>query len=182
MGDWKILKARLSEYGALWLASFLLVLTGAGIASLAVGLDLIDVADIVLPISFAVLGGAVVVGLTLTVISRASLGAKVLITALALLLLLPLLWSPVLAVLIVATIAQVTIEYSQAYAQFRIIVSQLIYTLVSLLVEGPLVAAVWNAFQIVASIVGFVASALQVWRVLKPFLTRATSEGLGDED
>jgi hypothetical protein len=28
MGDWKILKARLSEYGALWLASFLLVLAG----------------------------------------------------------------------------------------------------------------------------------------------------------
>jgi hypothetical protein len=182
MGDWKILKARLSEYGALWLASFLLVLIGAGIASLAVGLDLIDVADIVLPISFAVLGGAVVVGLTLTVISRASLGAKVLITALALLLLLPLLWSPVLAVLIVATIAQVTIEYSQAYAQFRIIVSQLIYPVVSLLVEGPLVAAVWNAFQIVASIVGFVASALQVWRVLKPFLTRATSEAFSEDD
>ena len=181
MGDWKILKARLSEYGALWLASFLLVLIGAGIASLAVGLDLIDVADIVLPISFAVLGGAVVVGLTLTVISRASLGAKVLITALALLLLLPLLWSPVLAVLIVATIAQVAIEYSQAYAQFRIIVSQLIYPVVSLLVEGPLVAAVWNAFQIVASIVGFVASALQVWRVLKPFLTRATSEAYSDD-
>jgi hypothetical protein len=62
-----------------------------------------------------------------------------------------------------------------AYAQFRIIVSQLIYPVVSLLVEGPLVAAVWNAFQIVASIVGFVASALQVWRVLKPFLTRAGS-------
>lgn len=181
MGDWKILKARLSEYGALWLASFLLVLIGAGIASLAAGLDLIDVADIVLPISFAVLGGAVVVGLTLTVISRASLGAKVLITALALLLLLPLLWSPVLAVLIVATIAQAAIEYSQAYAQFRIIVSQLIYPVVSLLVEGPLVAAVWNAFQIVASIVGFVASALQVWRVLKPFLTRATSEAYSDD-
>jgi hypothetical protein len=57
MGDWKILKARLSEYGALWLASFLLVLVGSAIASLAVGLDLIDVADIVLPISFALLTG-----------------------------------------------------------------------------------------------------------------------------
>jgi hypothetical protein len=182
MGDRRILKARLSEYGALWLGAFLLVLAGTAIATLAVGVDLIEVADIVLPISFIALGGAVVVGLTLAVISEASLGAKVLITALALLLVLPLLWSPVLAVLIVATIAQVTIEYSNAYAQFRIIVSQLIYPVVSMLVEGPLVAAVWNAFQIVASIVGFVASALQVWRVIKRFLTRAASEAFEDED
>ena len=182
MRDLGLLKARLSEYGALWLGAFLVVLLGTAIASLALGLDLIDVADSVLPISFILLGGAVVVGLTLTVISGASLGAKVLITALALLLILPLLWSPVLAVLIIATITQVTIEYSNAYAQFRIIVSQLIYPVVSMLVEGPLVAAVWNAFQIVASIVGFVASALQVWRVVKPFLTRTASGGFDDED
>jgi hypothetical protein len=181
MGDRKLLKARLSEYGALWLAAFLLVLIGAAIASLAVGLDLIAVADIVLPISFIALGGAVVVGLTLTVISEAGLAAKVLITALALLLILPLLWAPVLAVLIVAAIGGVTIEYSEAYAQFRIIVSQLIYPVVSLLVEGPLVAAVWNAFQVVASVVGFVASALQVWRVIKPFLSGAAAEAFSDD-
>jgi len=182
MGDRRLFKTRLSEYGALWLASFLLVLVGAAVASLAVGLDLIEVADILLPISFIVLGGAVVFGLTLTIISEASLGAKVLVTALALLLILPLLWSPVLAVLIVATIGGVAIEYSNAYAQFRIIVSQLIYPVVSMLVEGPLVAVVWNAFQVVASVVGFVASALQVWRVIKPFLTRAASEAFSDDE
>lgn len=177
-----LLKARLSEYGALWLASFLFVLAWTAIASLALGQDLIDVADKVLPISFIVLGLAVIVGLGVSVAARASLAAKSLVTVLALLLLLPLLWSPVLAVLIVATIGRVTIEYSHAYAQFRIIVSQLIYPVVSLLVEGPLVTVVWNAFQVVASIVGFVASALQVWRVVKSFLTRAASEAFSDDD
>jgi hypothetical protein len=171
-----VLKSRLSAYGALWLASFVLVLGGTAITVLGLGYDLIDVADLVLPVSFTILGVAVIVGVGITVASRASLIAKCLVTLLALLLILPLLWAPVLAVLIVATIAQVAIEYSSAYAQFRIIVSQLIYPLVSLLVEGPLVAVVWNAFQIVASIVGFVASALQVWRVVKPWLVRSVAE------
>jgi hypothetical protein len=38
------------------------------------------------------------------------------------------------------------------------------------------VTAVWNAFQVVASIVGFVASALQIWRVLKPMLANTANE------
>lgn len=171
-----VLKTRLGEYGALWLASFVLVLAGVGFVTFALGRDLIDVADTVLPISFTLLGLAVAVGVGVTVASPASLIAKCLVTLLALLLILPLLWSPVLAVLIIATIGQVAIEYSEAYAQFRIVVSQLIYPVVAMLVEGPLVAAVWSAFQIVASIVGFVASALQVWRVVKPWLARSAVE------
>lgn len=168
-----ILKTRLSEYGALWLACFVLVLAGVGIVTLGLGRDLITVADMVLPISFMILGLAVAVGVGVTVVSPASLIAKCLVTLLALLLILPLLWSPVVAVLIIAAISQVPIEYSEAYAQFRITVSHLIYPVVAMLVEGPLVAAVWNAFQIIASIVGFVASALQVWRVVKPWLARS---------
>lgn len=168
-----VLKTRLSEYGALWLGSFVLVLAGVGFVTFALGRDLIEVADKILPISFILLGLAVVIGVGVTVASRASLIAKCLVTLLALLLVLPLLWSPVLAVLIIAAIGRVAIEYSDAYAQFRIIVSQLIYPVVALVVEGPLVAMVWNAFQIVASIVGFVASALQVWRVVKPLLARS---------
>jgi len=171
-----VLKTRLSEYGALWLASFVLVLAGAGFVTFALGRDLVEVADTVLPISFALLGLAVVVGVGVTLVSTASLIAKCLVTLLALMLILPLLWSPVLAVLIIATIGQVVIEYSQAYAQFRIIVSQMLYPMVAMLVEGPLVAVVWNAFQVVASIVGFVASALQVWRVVKPWLGRSALE------
>lgn len=169
-----ILKTRLSEYGALWLACFVLVLAGVGFVTFALGRDLITVADMVLPISFMILGLAVAVGVGITVASPASLIAKCLVTLLALLLILPLLWSPVVAVLIIAAIGQVPIEYSEAYAQFRIAVSHLIYPVVAMLVEGPLVAAVWNAFQIIASIVGFVASALQVWRVVKPWLARST--------
>ena len=176
MGDAALLKTGLGRYGALWLGSFLLVLIGTAIAVLALGMDLIDLADLVLPIALIGLSAAVVLGLALAVVSPASLGAKCLLTFLALLLILPLLWSPVLAVLIIATIGQVAIEYSEAYAQFRIAVSQLIYPVVAMLVEGPLVAVVWGAFQIVASIVGFVASALQVWRVVKPWLARSAAE------
>jgi hypothetical protein len=86
------------------------------------------------------------------------------------LLILPLLWAPVLAVVVTAAIAGVSVEYSRAYAEFRIAVSNLIYPLVAMLGEDPLISFVWQAFQVVASIVGAVASVLQVWRVVKPWL------------
>lgn len=172
----EVLRSRFGAYGALWLASFILVAGGAAIASLGLGYDLVDIADIVLPPSFMILGLASLTGVGFTAVSRASLVAKCLVAVLALLLILPLLWSPVLAIVVVAAISQVAIEYSTAYAQFRIGVSQLIYPVVAMLVDGPLVAAVWNAFQVVASIVGFAASALQVWRVIKPWLSRPAAE------
>jgi hypothetical protein len=104
------------------------------------------------------------------VVKDVSLTTKSLVTALALLLILPLLWAPVLAVVVTAAIAGASVEYSSAYADFRIAVSHLIYPLVALLGEDPLIGFVWQAFQVVASFVGAVASALQVWRVIKPFL------------
>jgi len=166
-----IIKNRLSQYGALWLGSFLLVLMTGAAASLVGSIDLVDVADTVLPAAFLVLGAAVAIGAGLTAVSKAGLGAKCVVIALALVLLLPLLWAPVLAVLVVAALDGAVIEYSWAYAEFRIAVSQLVYPVVALMVEGPLVSAVWAAFQVVASVIGFVASALQVWRVLKGMLT-----------
>ena len=103
-------------------------------------------------------------------VSSASLGAKSLVTALALLLVLPLLWAPVLAILTVAALDGAVIEYSTAYAGFRIAVSQLIYPLVEQFAEGSMLATAWAGFQILASIIGFLASALQVWRVVKGML------------
>jgi len=60
-------------------------------------------------------------------------------------------------------------EYSTAYAHFRIVVSQLVYPLMSLFTDSPLAAAAWTMFQVAASVVGFLASALQVWRTLRSF-------------
>lgn len=164
------LRQRLSQYGALWLGSFVVTLLVMSAMVFGVRMPLADTADLVLPIALALLGLAVIAGVGITVAGPVSLSTKSLITALALLLLLPLLWAPVLAVVVTAAIAGASVEYSTAYAQFRITVSQLIYPLVAMLGEDPLIGFVWQAFQVVASVVGAVASVLQVWRVIKPFL------------
>lgn len=170
MRDRAVLRHRLSQYSALWLGAFLLVLIIAAATSLVARLDLIDVADLVLPVSFVLLGGAMLYGVGATTVSRAGLGTKSLVVALALLLILPLLWAPVLAVLLVAAIGGAVIEYSSAYAHFRIAVSQVVYPLVALFTDSPLAGAVWAVFQVAASVVGFLASATQVVKTLRGFL------------
>jgi hypothetical protein len=164
------LRRRLGQYGALWLGAFVVTLAAMSLAVFAARLPLAQTADLALPAAFALLGLAVVTGVGITVSKDVGLSTKSLVTALALLLILPLLWAPVLAVVVTAAIAGVSVEYSRAYAEFRIAVSNLIYPLVAMLGEDPLISFVWQAFQVVASIVGAVASVLQVWRVVKPWL------------
>jgi hypothetical protein len=170
MRDRAVIRHRLSQYSALWLGSFLVVLAVAAGASLVGPFDLIDVADLVLPAAFLLLGAAMVFGVGATAVSKAGLATKSLVTALGLLLVLPLLWAPVLAVLVTAAIGGAVIEYSTAYAGFRITVSQLIYPLIALFTESPLAAAVWAIFQVVASVIGFVASIVQVLKAVRGFL------------
>ncbi len=164
------LRHRLSQYGALWLGAFVVTLLIMAAMVFGVRMPLADTADLVLPIAFSLLGLAVIAGVGITVVKDVGLSTKMLVTVLALLLILPLLWAPVLAVVMTAAIAGASVEYSTAYAQFRITVSHLIYPLVAMLGEDPLVSFVWQAFQVVASIVGAVSSVLQVWRVVKPLL------------
>lgn len=177
MRDRAVIRHRLSQYSALWLGGFLLVLIIAAGASLVAGLDLVDVADWVLPTAFVLLGAAMAWGIGATALSRAGLATKSLVTALGLLLTLPLLWAPVLAVLVVAAIGGAVIEYSTAYAGFRIAVSQIIYPLVSLFTESPLATAVWAMFQVVASVIGFAASTVQVWKAVRGFLYSGDGDG-----
>jgi len=170
MRDRAVIRHRLSQYSALWLGGFLVVLVIAAGASLVAGLDLIDVADGVLPAAFVVLGAAMAFGIGATAISTAGLATKSLVTALGLVLILPLLWAPVLAVLVTAAIGGTVIEYSTAYAGFRIVVSHLVYPLVALFTDSPLAAAVWAIFQVAASVIGFLASMVQVWKAVRGFL------------
>ena len=164
------LRRRLSQYGALWLGSFVVTLMVMAAMVFGARSPLAATADLVLPVAFALLSLAVLAGVGTTVVKDIGLTTKSLIVALALLLVLPLLWAPVLAVVVTAAIAGASVEYSTAYADFRIVVSRLIYPLAAMLGEDPLVSFVWQAFQVVASIVGAVASVLQVWRVVKPLL------------
>lgn len=78
-------------------------------------------------------------------------------------LLLPLLWAPVLGAVVAAWLTGAAIEYSQVYAQFRIHIGQLLFPLVVTLTRSNLLDLGWNAFQAIATVIGFIAAFAQLW-------------------
>ena len=159
-----LIRSRLGQYGAAWLASFVLSIVAILAGGWLAHMPLVKVADLVLPIAFAGLTLAVlgVMIVTLTA-GRETVGTRLVIILLALLLFLPLLWGPVMGAIGAAWIGKAAIEYSAVYAQFRILVSQALFKVAGLMFANPLMDTVWMAFQAVATVVGFLSSFFQVW-------------------
>lgn len=162
------IKRRLGQYGAAWVAAFLA--TGAAILAGMLFEDLIVVADMVLPVMMAAAVLALGVGLIASLISRETVGTKLAVGALALLLVLPLMWAPVAAGVAIAFFADRSIEYSQVYAAFQIGVSGLLFPLEQLVRSGAVFGSVWALFQGVASIVGFISALSNIWPILRRLL------------
>lgn len=162
------IKQRLGQYGATWLIGFI----AAG-AAILIGMlfdDMMPVADLVLPLGMAAVGLALGAGVVATWLSGQSLGTKLAVLILALLLVLPLLWAPVSAAVVIAFFADRSIEYSAAYAGFQIAIAEILYP-VSAFVFGPsLIEQVWKTFEIVASIVGFISAVVRIWPIIRRLL------------
>ena len=163
------LKWRLGQYAALWLGGFLLGLIAIAVLSWVLG-DLIEAVDWVLPPLLLLTGAAYGGGVVITLISKETLGTKLLVVALALLMLLPLLWAPVLSAVVAAYVADRSIEYSQAYAAFRIAVSNLLYPLAEWLGSGGWLDWLWSLFQWVSTVVGFLSAWAKIWPGIRRFL------------
>lgn len=171
-----IVKRRLSQYGAAWVGSFLIVLVVALAAVFLLGMEVVAVADLLLPVALAALALAVIVAVVMAFTAQGPLGPKLLVLLLAIVLALPLLWAPVLAVVVSARLIDTPIEYSEAYAWFRITVSNALYPLVSAVVSGAAFRWVWEMFQIFATIIGAIASAIQVWNFARKLFAPAPVE------
>lgn len=165
---------RLSQYGAAWLLSFLLVFVGGLAGGLLFKLDLIMVADKLLAAAFVGLIVTVAVFMVVTIMAAETWVTKLALVVLGVLLLLPLLWAPVLALIGCAWIAHVPLEYSGVYAGFRIIVGRLLYTLTETIFGNPLVELAWAFFQGFAAVVGFLSSLAQVWKFLQAMSARSS--------
>lgn len=162
------LKRRLGQYAALWVSAF--VAAAAGIWLAAVFVDLMDAVDLVLP---ALMIGVVVglaVGVVASLLSRETPGTKVAVLVLGVLLALPLLWAPVSAAVAIAFFADRSIEYSQAYAAFQIGVARLLFPISQAIGDGDLFGGVWNAFQWVSTVVGFLSALAKIWPAIKRLL------------
>lgn len=168
----ELLKTRLSQYGAAWLASFGLCAVVFLLGPWLMGWDVVELADVVLPAAFTVIGLGLILFLSMALISRETLGTKLVILLLTLVLVLPLLWAPVLAAVLGAWVFDGLIEYSTAYARFRITVSQLVYPLVSSVFSGALYETVWFWMQWFAGFVGFLSAVGKAWPWIKRFLGR----------
>lgn len=168
----ELLKTRLSHYGAAWLGAFGLCAAVFLVGPWLFGADVIKLADVVLPVAFTVIGLGLIVFLSLALISRETLGTKLAILLLTAILVLPLLWAPVLAAVLGAWVFDGLIEYSTAYARFRITVSQLVYPLVSAVFSGALYETVWLWMQWFAGFVGFLSAVAKAWPWIRRFLGR----------
>ncbi len=162
------LKRRLGQYGATWVAGFLL--SGAAILIGSFFGDMIAMTDLVLPVVMIgvvlALGAGVVVSWT----SNQTLGTKLVVLLLALLLVLPLLWAPVSAAVIIAFVMDRSIEYSAVYAGFQIRVSELLFPLGEILFGPSLFGMIWSVFQMVASVVGFISALANIWPIIRRVL------------
>ncbi|MDB5471112.1 MAG: hypothetical protein JWR84_2672 [Caulobacter sp.] len=169
-----LIKRRLGWYGLAWMGGFLLVLLVMVAGRYLFGADVIDLADMIIPASLGVMALALIGVVIRDLVSRETIGTRVVIVLLAALLLLPLLWSPVSAAVTAAWIADRSIEYSSAYADFRITISRLLYPMVEAVSSGAAFELAWQAFQFVASAVGFFSSLLQVIGFLRRLLAASS--------
>jgi hypothetical protein len=168
----ELITRRLGHYGAAWLLSFLLVFLGGLGLSLLLHLDLITVADRLLAVAFVGLITGLAAFLAMTLFAAETWQTKSVLIVLGVLLLLPLLWAPVLALIACAWIAHVPIEYSGVYAGFRIVVGRLLFDLTELIFGNPLVETAWSFFQGLATVVGFFSALAQIWTFLQKLSAR----------
>ncbi len=168
MFDIAHLKQRFSQYAALWLAGFLV--SGAAILVGMLLMDLMAAADLVLPVLLALVALILGAGVVASFLSNRTLGTKLAVLLAAVLLVLPLLWSPVSAAVVIAFFADRSIEYSVAYADFQIAVASVLFPLSELFLGGAVFSAVWAGFQFFASLVGVISAVARAWPYIRRIL------------
>jgi lysylphosphatidylglycerol synthetase-like protein (DUF2156 family) len=165
MVGWGHIKRRLGQYGAVWVLAFLLA--GSAILLGTLFDDLIATFDRVLPVAMAGAALALGVAMIATLLSRETVGTKLVTVVLASALVLPLLWAPLAAAAAIAFFANRSIEYSGTYAAFQIGVSELLFPLEERVRSGAIFGSVWALFQGVATVVGFMSALSNIWPLLR---------------
>ncbi len=160
-------RIRLGQYGVAWLSAFVLAFVAVLGSTHFLHLRFAGAADPVLGVGFMILSALLAAFFVVTVAGRQTLLTKIFLVILGLVLVLPLLWAPVLGVGAAAWVDRASIEYSQVYASFRILVSRFFYDATELVFGNPLVDAAWAFMEGFATFVGFLAAVGQAWHMLK---------------
>ena len=154
------------QFALAWLLAFAGVLAVELIGVGVLKAPFVETTNLVLTLAMSTLGFAAAIRLVTGLMSREPAGSKIGLILLCLVLILPLLWAPVAGAATGAAATGHAIEYSGVYAAFRIAVGRLLYPLGAALLSSAAIDTVWRGFQVIASLVGFAASALEILRFL----------------
>lgn len=166
MLNFDLMALRLRQYGAAWVTAFFGVLIAGTACGLLLHMDLISVINVLLLVAFALIAVLVALFLVTTIAADETGATKGAMVATALVLLTPLIWAPVLGAIGAAFLGHVSIEYSNVYAAFRILLGKGVYVVLRLFSQNPVIEAGLKLMEIFATVVGFVASVSQIWEVL----------------
>lgn len=175
--DSAVLSGGLRQFSSAWLTTFGLTLILVLVSAIRSRPEVYDLADRVLLIMLVGLGlGWFLSVIYAVAVARLTVFGRVLYVFLALVMLLPLLWAPVLGAVVAAWLTGATIEYSTVYAQFRIHVAQILFPATTGLMQADLLEAAWSAFEVVATVVGFLASVVSLWPLVMRQLAPSPEE------
>ncbi len=169
---------RFGQYGAAWAGAFLLVLLG-DLALTVARVPFAKACDPLLLIALIAVSVGFALFVALTWASRESTPTKVVLLAAGVVLLFPLLWAPMLGAVAAAYLVKASVEYSAVYAGFRIIIGRMIFMGMRLFSDNPYVEAGLSVLNVLATVVGFIASLAQLWRmfVAPPQKQKRAAEG-----
>lgn len=157
---------RLSWYAGAWVGTFLLTLIACLAGPLAVSWRVVEIADLLLPFALIFLAAGTAVAIVQVLLTAETLGTKLAVILLAIILVLPLLWAPISGAVLAAYLSGVAIEYSTVYAAFRIGVSRAVYPVYAALFGGGAVQQAWDFFQAASTVVGLLAGIVRIWPVI----------------
>jgi len=162
----EVLRANLGVYGTVWLLAFLSVMAASLIANLIFRVGFIHVADVTLAIAFFVLMVLSAVYLIAEIFSEQPLGTKLVLCLAAIVLFLPLMYAPVLALQIYDFFGKSGLENSGIYNGFQ---EQVTDTSAALAEQLGLqkFSKVLGVLQVAATVVGALAAAAQLNQMLR---------------
>lgn len=174
MPDTEILKQHLRAYGTVWLVAFLLVMAGTLVSNLIFRVTFISVTDVLLSIAFFSLIILSTFYLIVELFSDRPITTKLALCIAAVLLFLPLMYAPVLALDLYDFFGKQGFEGSRIYNGFQTELKETSAELAKRAGGGKYVSWSLGVLQVAATVVGTFAAAMQVSQMLRRRNEKAT--------
>lgn len=169
----EVVRQHLAGYGTVWFVAFLLVLAGTLVSNLIFQVSYLNTADVLLAIAFFCLIALSAAYLLGAIFSDEQAGTKIVLALSALVLFMPLMYAPVLALRLYGFFARQLLEQSAIYAGFQAVVTRTMTAVAERIIGGEYVAIAIKVLQVGGAIIGTVAAIAELSRYANRNKTRA---------